>query len=459
VVTTEELHAGVRYQPVVTGVAYGVLRRVRGPIDPAAVAPTDLVVAEEVPDDLPRVMGLVTSRLQAPLAHVAVLSANRGTPDMALRGAIDDPAIAALEGRVVRLEVGPQEYSLTEAPRADAEAAWARARPAATEPPPLDPRPRGLVDVCAAGLGDVGVVGAKAASLGEVCRLGGGVTTPGGFVVPIAHFVAHARAARAGDMLAAARADALFQSDRGVRDARLRAIREAVLAAPVDPALVREVHARLQRWPAGRVIFRSSTNAEDLVGFNGAGLYESVVVRTGATQAEVADALRRVWASVLTLRGFDEREWYRVDHARVGMAVLVQPFVDDVIATGVALSRNPYAETRPAVLLNVQAAGGSVTDARDVVPEQLVVYTYTETPEVEVLARSSLVQGQPLLADPIAIEAARVVRAVEDALLPRWGGDANAADVELVVTRDRRIIVVQARPFRIAWTAGRRWER
>ena len=134
---------------------------------------------------------------------------------------------------------------------------------------------------------------------------------------------------------------------------------------------------------------RSSTNAEDLAGFTGAGLYRSVVVRAGASEQEIADALREVWASVWLLGAYEEREWYRVDHTRVGMAVLVQPFVDGAHANGVAITANPFYEARPAFFVNAQALGGSVTGATgDELPEQHLIYTYSQVVETELLSRS-----------------------------------------------------------------------
>jgi hypothetical protein len=112
----------MRHQPVQLGVAFGTLRSVRGPVPRGRLSPRDILITDEVPDDLPLVAALITSRFQAPLAHVAVLSTNRGTPDMALRGAIDDARIAALEGRLVRIEVGAQDFTLAAASMADAQA-------------------------------------------------------------------------------------------------------------------------------------------------------------------------------------------------------------------------------------------------------------------------------------------------------------------------------------------------
>ncbi len=462
VVTTDALVGNLRYQPLTPGTAYGVLRLVRGELDLSTVRAQELLVTEDVPDDLPMTMGLVTSRLQAPLAHVAILSANRGTPNMALRGAIDDPRFAALDGRVVKLVVGPQDFTVTEVPQAEADAAWAALRPSTAFAPRLDLRSRALVALCDVGAAELGAVGAKAAQLGEVCRLGGDVHTPGGFVLPTALYVDHLVHSHVEATIRDMLADPTFRADRVVRLSRLGALRGALTTAPIDPALLRQVRARLAQFPAGRVIFRSSTNAEDLPGFNGAGLYESVVVPAGASDAVVADAIRRVWASVWTLRGFEERDWFRIDHTAVAMAVLVQPFVAGAVANGVAITRNPFNEGRPAVFINVQTMSGSVTGAGDDVPEQHIVYTYTEQLEDEILGRSSLTNGAAVMPTEEVERLTRLLQDLHARLVPTYGDSANALDVEFLVSAvpgaaERTITIVQARPFRVVYTEGQRY--
>ena len=79
---------------------------------------------------------------------------------------------------------------------------------------------------------------------------------------------------------------------------------------------------------------RSSTNNEDLPGFNGAGLYDSYTHRPD--EGHIAKTIKQVWASLWTYRAFEERDFYRVDHLQTAMGVLVHPNYDDELANGVA---------------------------------------------------------------------------------------------------------------------------
>ncbi len=449
VVELDDFFAQVQYQPLTIGVAYGHLRIVRGPLRAADVRQNEILVTADVPDDLPPSMALVTSAIQAPLAHVAVLSQNRGTPNMALRGAIDDPRFTALDGQLVRLEVGRQDFTLAPATMADAEQHFAAMRPAQPFTPAVNRTEQRLLDLCDLDATSMEFAGAKASQLAEVCHIGHGVRTPGGFVVPFRRYLDHLTRNNLDPGIQAMLADGAFTADRAVRDTRLAELRRVIERAPIDRALLREVYRRVRAFPPGRVIFRSSTNAEDLVGFNGAGLYSSIVVPPTRTLAEVEHALREVWASVWTLRGFEERELYRIVHTSVAMAVLVQPFVENSIANGVAITRNPFDSRRPGVFINVQVSGGSVTSAGDDVPEQHLVYTYPETPEPEVLSRSSLTNGAPILPEPDVLRLTAILQELHARLAPRYPAPANAVDVEFLVTRDHQIVIVQARPYTV----------
>ncbi|TSC75809.1 MAG: Uncharacterized protein G01um101431_1136 [Parcubacteria group bacterium Gr01-1014_31] len=104
-----------------------------------------------------------------------------------------------------------------------------------------------------------------------------------------------------------------------------------------------------------RVRFRSSSNMEDGLEFNGAGLYESRTVclsdqydgDTVATcdssedhEQTVAHALRDVWMSAFLPRAFEERLYWQLPN-EVAMAILVNTGTPDERDNGVAFTGNP----------------------------------------------------------------------------------------------------------------------
>jgi hypothetical protein len=453
---------GMTLQPLAPGVAYGVLSFV--PADQLADAPLGpqvVVVTDQVPNDLPLVGGLITEAFQTPLAHVNVLSHSRGTPNLALVEARHDPRVAPLLDRLVRLEVLPAGFTLREADPVEAEEFWASRRPTG-EPlrPQLDRSVRGVRMLAGLGLDDLGAVGAKAAQLAELTRLGasGGACAPDvpadAFAVPLVHFLEHAEASGAQRLLLAAEADPAFRADPRVRTERLAAVRAALLAHPVEPALLREVAGRLQTLFAGRRCrFRSSSNTEDLVGFNGAGLYTSTSVDAAGGEAAVADAMRTVWASLYNTRAYDERAWFNVDERSVAMGLLVHEAFLSERANGVAISRNVLNPIRSdQYYVNVQAGEASVTNPAPGVTTEQLLHRRGRSPRLVYFARSSLPGGEQVLSVAEADELACVVRRIHDefaaVLDPEGANRWFAVDVEFkLVGPGRDLVVKQARPY------------
>ena len=453
VANDDELYGGMQYQPVQLGVAFGTLRFVTGPVQRGQLDAHDVLITDEVPDDLPLVSALITSRFQAPLAHVALLSGNRGTPDMALRGAHEMQRLRALEGQLVRLEVGAQDYRLEATTQQEAEAAWTAVAERPTFTPPLDLSRTELIEQCSLSFDDMPVAGAKASNMGVLCDLEDrGISVPRGFVVPFARYMSHLERGGIDRQI-----EAFLASDARQNDptSALDDLRRAIAAAPVDPRLLTDVRERIRAIaPNGRVRLRSSTNAEDLPGFNGAGLYSSRALDANASDAEIADGLRYIWASVWNLGAFQEREHYRIDHARVAMAVLIQFSIDGAIGNGVAITANPYDPVRPGVLINIQADGASVTGAHgDQIPEQWLVFTYLPAREPELIARSSMSPDAPILRREEVLEFTRQLEVIHAAWEPRMSQNgSNAVDVEMLLTSEpRHFVLVQARPYTVVW--------
>jgi len=461
-----EVFGGIHYQPLTHGAAYGTLRFVRGPLDAASVRPDQIIVLEELPDEIPVSSGVISQQMQAPLGHLAILCATRGTPNAGLRDALSDPRLTALEGQLVRLEIGSQDLDIRGATLEEAQASWASRRPESPLTPSIDRSDSGLPELCSLDYANSNTVGAKAAQLGEACQIGGVIVTPGGFAIPFFHYLRHLERTGLATGIPQMLADDAFRSDARVREQRLGELRVAIERSSVDPTLLRALRRRINAFPGEpRVILRSSTNAEDLPGFTGAGLYRSIVIAGDADDAELSDALRQVWASVWLQGAYEEREWFRIDHRQVAMGVLVQPFVDGAAANGVAITANPYYAGRPGYFVNAQALGGSVTGAAgDEIPEQHLIYTYQGI-EAELVSRSSRNDGAPLLRDEEILELAEVLRVLHEHFAPRWGDRVGrlpegstaevAAEVEfLIAGPDRDVVVLQARPFAVVYAEG-----
>ena len=108
-------------------------------------------------------------------------------------------------------------------------------------------------------------VGAKAANCAKIARILGAPGLPGAYALPFSAYLEHVNRCGATTQLTA-RAD----SDN-LRPGEQLQIQQSILRAAVDADVVRSLAFCLHRenWPAA--ILRSSTNTEDLEGFNGVG--------------------------------------------------------------------------------------------------------------------------------------------------------------------------------------------
>ena len=97
IITTDELYAGVDYQPLNLGTTTGLLTfHTAEEVDGEYTPFRELVVLDARPErHLASSPGIITAEFQTPLAHINVLSANRGTPNMGLRDAQHEPEAAS----------------------------------------------------------------------------------------------------------------------------------------------------------------------------------------------------------------------------------------------------------------------------------------------------------------------------------------------------------------------------
>lgn len=217
-----------------------------------------------------------------------------------------------------------------------------------------------------------------------------------------------------------------------VRD-RLAGIRAAIRQTPVDPEVLAQLDAlRRSAYPGVRIRLRSSTNNEDLPGFNGAGLYTSKGVDAEEDTAALEKDLATVFASLWSDHAFAERAFYGVDHRRVGMAVLVHEAFPDEAANGVVLTvpRDGGVD----VVVNTQPGEHAVTNPEGgAVPERLR-FPLGSPDVAEVEGRSSI---GPVFAEgfasalliPLAEATARIHAELTER--QRAAGDTAAYGVDL----------------------------
>jgi pyruvate,water dikinase len=193
-------------------------------------------------------------------------------------------------------------------------------------------------------LADVGLVGGKNASLGEMYRelVPLGVPVPDGFAVT-------ARAYRdALDRVGAvprlrAELDGLDKNDTKALARAGARCREIVYGAGLTPEMEREILGAYERLVAEygedelSVAVRSSATAEDLPTASFAGQHETYLNVRGPRM--LLDAVRRCQASLFTDRAISYRIDKGFDHLQVALSVAVQKMVrSDLASAGVMFS-------------------------------------------------------------------------------------------------------------------------
>lgn len=466
VVTTDEIYAGITYIPLNLGEAVGQLRFLA--VDDlenekAFVTPRDIVVLDRVPNDISTVAGIITDGLQTPLSHVNVLSQNRGTPNMVLIGSTADATLLALEGKQVRLTVQAFEYTIVETTQAEADAWWEKHKPAQVAIPAIDDTVTDLRDIHEVDLDSIPAFGAKAAGYGVLSNIGDKVPIQAAFAVPVHYYRGFAEANGIDDQVKALLADPAFVADIAVRDQKLGELRDVVEAGALDPDFVAAVKARIAEvCPGGPTRFRSSTNAEDLEGFTGAGLYESKTGDVSDPDKSVEDAIRKVYASLWNLRAFEERSWRGIDHLGVAMALLVHRSFPDEEAQGVALTANLFDAVQPAFYINVQKGDTSVVQPpAGVTTDQFLYYFLYPGQPMTFFAHSNLIDpGTTVLTNAQAYKLGQSLQAIHQAFAPFYQkvGQFYAMDVEFKFDDqdtggEPTLFIKQARPHP-GWSVG-----
>jgi hypothetical protein len=462
----------VTFQSLTQGIAYGTLKFIpAAELATAAIDPRTIVVTDQVPNGAPVVAGLITEAFQTPLAHVNVLTEARGVPNMALRNARTDSAVAPHLDQLVRFEVRAGDFSIALSTIEEAQSYWdSQANSTTLVTPRLDPTVRGIQPLLYSNAGALPAIGAKAAQLAELQRVSEFSTACSrftavpwpdqAFAIPVSHYLDHFEKSGAKAWWSDLERDSRFAQDAAYRNQRLADLRSMITGYLVDAALVNQIADAIRsRWGTASVHFRSSSNAEDLPEFNGAGLYTSVKVKLDAPDATIQDGLRAVWASLWNTRAFEARRGSHVDQNAIAMGVLVNPAYTDEHANGVAVSRNLFDPTQSnAYFINAQVGEASVTNPAPGVSSDQIEYQLPPlSPSVVYLGHSSISGGQPAISNSETDDVACVLGAIHEHFRALLDSDGSipwfAVGIEFKFLGDNRTLVVkQARthPFALA---------
>jgi len=214
------------------------------------------------------------------------------------------------------------------------------------------------------GADDIGRVGGKAASLGELA--GAGLPVPSAFVVTAGTYRSFIEETDIDEALFSA---VDVDSDDSVALARAaERARDLILETDV-PATVREdVLAAYDDLGDGAVAVRSSATAEDLPDASFAGQQDTYL---NVARADLLDRVKECWASLFTQRAIYYRNEQGFAHDAVDIAVVVQEMVD-AERSGVLFTSHPSTGAPTAVVEAAWGLGEAVVSGT-VSPDNYVV--------------------------------------------------------------------------------------
>jgi hypothetical protein len=453
VMTAQEFASNNAYQPLNLGAGIGQLRVLERLTPDTVIDRNQIVIFKEVPVQLTPLSGIITTEPASPLSHVNMLARSWGIPVAHIKNA--DKLFKQLEGKYVRLDVSENDYKLAPADAREVterNRQWTKRADLVT--PRADLNEDRLTDLRDQRARDAVRFGAKSANLGELLHARAGLLVPPGFAIPFRYYQDFIRRNQLEERIASAVEEDRFVHDPVYRKARLTEIRGWIQAGQHEPAFRRAVLDKVRREYAGKPLFaRSSTNAEDLPTFSGAGLYSTVPNVRSAEQ--LMEAIKTVWASVWNYEAYEARESFGMNHFGVYPAVLVQEGIN-ADSAGVAITTDPFdPQDRGAVYVNAKRGlGMKVVEGKRVAeqviyrPRSLTVQVLTRSDEDTMLAFDEagglkevrIEMHRAVLTDEMVRRLARAALAIKRA----FGG--RDQDIEWVYAHGQ-LYIVQSRPY------------
>lgn len=530
VLPVDQILGEVTYLPLNPGEAWGFLRIF--PRDLEELAATDIPVFDQLPLDLSVVAGVITKTVQDASSHVNLKSKERGTPNMVLRDAApENPRLAPWMDKPIHLVVRPEGFTIEASTPEEVAAKLAERRNKPWISLPSDPE-AGLLaysEMCPddpAGCFALATrFGSKASTLGFLQHprvLGrtrdagspsakhGYDLVPAGFGIPqqiyrnlVAYEPNEDLRRILGELIAAEKAGSLSGAERA---RRVREVQAAFLTAEFPKDDLKRIQEKLEEVlpDVEKIKVRSSANAEDIPGFDGAGLHDSFSanpekkdkgrdecrfeeegegdgeVKRKVKPKTVSCAIKGVYASLWNKRAIEERDLARIDPESVAMGIAVVPAYDleaEVIANSVVVSRVLGTSDIYGYTLSIQEGNNLVTNPLPGTFSEVTIAAFLTREEpisltVTRFARPTAAgptRTEPVLGRAQVLDMVDVVRAVEEAWCrakPAYYAETGepgvrrdcgfvtadvdkpkALDLELKVLEGNRLVCKQAREF------------
>lgn len=449
-IETEDLFANTTFQPMNQQSAFGRLIVSTGA---ETLSARDIVIFRNLPNDLTYVSGIITEVPQTPLSHVNLKAQQNNTPNAFIQDASTHPALAPLIGEFIYYRVTAEGFEVRAASQEEVENYFESIRPSETTFPPLDLSETEITPLPEVAFAESDSYGSKAANVAELGRLIPG-RAPDGFAIPF-YFYDEFMKYNGFDLEASALlSNEDFQNNPEFREQQLADFRRRIKKESGMPNWMYDALTSLQGEPSigATPRLRSSANAEDSTGFNGAGLYDSYTHKED--EGHISKSVLQVWASLWNYRAFEEREFYRIDHLSSAMGILVHPNQKEEQANGVAVAKNIFDPNWEGYYINAQIGENLVTNPEaNSTPEEMLVADLLGASryEIQYIRYSNQIpEGTTVLTRVQVLDLVDQMRIINSHFKTLYGQRLNqnfAMEIEFKITSAGLLSIKQARPY------------
>nr|WP_315238471.1 PEP/pyruvate-binding domain-containing protein [uncultured Flavobacterium sp.] len=443
----------ITYQEVVSGSNVGILKQYKiKDLEKTKPSPDEIIILDGTPDILPNVRGIIVNELQTPLSHLVLLGKNRKIPVMAYTIVDKDNNIKKLLSKKVELKIKVDTFFIKESNKKIVQKTNTKKKKLV-----IDSSVTQLVDLSKISKKGVNYIGSKAQNMAYLIAASKEVsfkTPEDAHAIPFYFYRKHIQKKNIAPLIKELLAYPHKDSVQWINQ-QLKKIRDAVKKEPIDPNLIAKLNTAFKNAAFKNFRFRSSTNAEDLDDFNGAGLYDSKTGILGDTIKTFEKAIKQVWASVWNEASYNERELFGIDQQNIAMGVLVHRSFPDELANGVVITKNIFRTNFSGITVNVQKGENSVVKPeKGEVCEQFVIYHFnTGTKDtdfdVDYTSNSNLNNNEPILNRKEINNLFVVSKKIEEKMYRYWRKNQyHPVDIEFkIVGKNRELYIKQVRPF------------
>lgn len=449
-ISADEIQKNQEYLALNIGKAVGRIHIIDKLDDTVEIGDNEILVLKELPINLPPVRGIIVAKPSTPLSHINILAKGWNIPNVYIKDA--DKLLKEYDTWWVDFDAKLTDYSIK---RADLEDVKNNASPDQTAAP-SNLQVTKLASLREMRKKDSVIYGSKSANLGEMMNARiPNVVVPDGFTVPFYWYDEFMKENGFDKIISGLMFDNNFVHNPRYRRQKLEEFRRTIESGRINPELKAEILRKWKTELGGRAVFvRSSSNAEDLPNFSGAGLYDTVKnVKTGE---KLIEAVKTVWSSLWNFDAYEARVRNYVDQDSVYMSALIQVGVD-MDSGGVMFTKDPFdAENKGAVYISAVWGHNDPITANKFVPEQVLFNPKSNAVQVLTLSQQESVLKFGANGDLVESNEAVKRRVLNDqnirglvkvaAQVKKTFGGKKEQDIEWGIMNGK-IYLLQARPY------------